>query len=120
MSPGAYAGFFDRTTSAMPYVEMMVPGVVAGKCECVTAGSYNPKRWYGSSERDRFSPAPRVVINALHPSQMASSPREKWCPNPVVRTRWGVYIDNLYVLIHGVSFSSPFVSCERMMDRQHL
>src|SRR6266705_1222429 len=54
ISPGAYSGFFDCTTSEMPYVEMMVPGLVAGNCECATAGSYNPKRWYGSIERYRF------------------------------------------------------------------
>src|SRR6266516_6892865 len=36
-----------------------------------------------------FSAAPRVGVNARHPSRRASSPREKWCPHPVVRTRWG-------------------------------
>src|SRR6266704_4695224 len=57
----------------------------------------------GLSRDTDFSAAPRLVVKALHPSRMASSPREKWCPHPVVRTRWGgVYIDNLKVLMHGV------------------
>src|SRR5258708_1454728 len=43
----------------------------------------------GLSRDTDFSPAPRLVVNARHPSPMASSPREKWCPHPVVRTRWG-------------------------------
>jgi hypothetical protein len=30
---------------------MMVSGSVTGNGERVTAGSYNPKRWYGSIER---------------------------------------------------------------------
>src|SRR5437667_3618447 len=43
----------------------------------------------GRSRDTDFSPAPRLVVNARHPSRSASSPREKWCPKPVVRTRWG-------------------------------
>src|SRR5712691_9958829 len=45
------AEIVDRTTGETPYVGMKVPGLVAGNWERVTAGSYKPKRWYGSIER---------------------------------------------------------------------